>query len=522
MSTRRRSARRTARATSTSTTSTCSPATAPAGRCARCCTRASTACRARSSPGRPSTCPARSARSSTSSARCRTSGPARRRSAPSTPTWRPSSARTTLAYAQVRQCIQELIYNLNVPSRWGTQTPFTNLTFDWTCPEDLREQVPVIGGEEMPFTYGELQAEMDMINRAYIEVMTAGDAKGRVFTFPIPTYNITPGLPLGSPNADAAVRDDGQVRPALLPELHQLRAQAQHGALDVLPPAARPARAAQARQRPVRLRRADRLARRGHHQLRAPGLPARGRRGGAAGAARRAAGARQATAWRSSARSSSATSTSGLFPYTKRYLGTLRNHFSTLGVNGINEMIRNFTRRRSTTSPRPWGHAFAVRLLDHVRAAHGRLPGGNRPPLQPGSHAGRRHHLPLRQGRPEALPRHPAGRHRRSSRTTPTRRSCRSASPTTRSRRWSGRRSCSASTPAAPCCTSTWARRCRARRPAGSWCAARWSASACPTSPSRRPSRSARRTATWPGEHEFCPSCDDERLAKKRRQLTPA
>ena len=97
-----------------------------------------------------------------------------------------------MGYDAVHQCIQELIYNLNVPSRWGTQTPFTNLTFDWVCPEDLREQVPVIGGEEMPFAYGELQAEMDMINRAYIEVMTAGDAKGRVFTFPIPTYNITP------------------------------------------------------------------------------------------------------------------------------------------------------------------------------------------------------------------------------------------------------------------------------------------------------------------------------------------
>src|SRR5487761_2071633 len=71
-----------------------------------------------------------------------------------------------MAYGDVRQCIQELIYNLNVPSRWGTQTPFTNLTFDWTCPEDLREHVPVIGGKEMPFTYGDLRAEMDMINRA--------------------------------------------------------------------------------------------------------------------------------------------------------------------------------------------------------------------------------------------------------------------------------------------------------------------------------------------------------------------
>jgi len=96
-----------------------------------------------------------------------------------------------LNYKEVRQGIQELIYNLNVPSRWGTQTPFTNLTFDWVCPEDLREQVPNIGGRDMDFTYGDLQAEMDMINRAYIDVMTTGDAQGRVFTFPIPTYNIT-------------------------------------------------------------------------------------------------------------------------------------------------------------------------------------------------------------------------------------------------------------------------------------------------------------------------------------------
>jgi intein/homing endonuclease len=81
-------------------------------------------------------------------------------------------------------------------------TPFTNLTFDWVCPEDLREQVPVIGGKEQAFTYGELQAEMDLINRAYIEVMTEGDAKGRIFTFPIPTYNITDDFPWDDANAE--------------------------------------------------------------------------------------------------------------------------------------------------------------------------------------------------------------------------------------------------------------------------------------------------------------------------------
>lgn len=114
----------------------------------------------------------------------------------------PFIKKDNVPYEEVLQSIQELIYNLNVPSRWGTQTPFTNLTFDWTCPEDLKDQHPIIGGEEMPFTYGDCKREMDMINRAYIEVMTKGDAKGRVFTFPIPTYNITPDFDWDSENAD--------------------------------------------------------------------------------------------------------------------------------------------------------------------------------------------------------------------------------------------------------------------------------------------------------------------------------
>ena len=106
-----------------------------------------------------------------------------------------------MTYGQVKQCIQELIFNLNVPSRWGSQCPFTNLTFDWTCPADIAEDHPYVGEEVCDFTYGELQAEMDMINRAYIEVMTEGDADGRVFTFPIPTYNMTKDFDWDSPNA---------------------------------------------------------------------------------------------------------------------------------------------------------------------------------------------------------------------------------------------------------------------------------------------------------------------------------
>ena len=108
-----------------------------------------------------------------------------------------------MTYDEILQCMQELIYNLNVPSRWGSQCPFTNLTFDWTCPDDLVDEHPLIGDEIVDFTYGELQKEMDLVNRAFIEVMTGGDADGRVFTFPIPTYNITPDFDWEGENVEA-------------------------------------------------------------------------------------------------------------------------------------------------------------------------------------------------------------------------------------------------------------------------------------------------------------------------------
>ena len=268
-------------------------------------------------------------------------------------------------YAQVRQCIQELIYNLNVPSRWGTQTPFTNLTFDWTCPEDLREQVPVIGGVEMPFCYGELQAEMDMINRAYIDVMTTGDAKGRVFTFPIPTYNITKDFPWES--ANTALLFDMTAKYGLPYfqnfvnselEPHMVRSMCCRLQLDL-----------------------RELLKRGN------GLFGSAEQTGSVGvvtvncarlgylhagdeAALLAALDRLLELGKDSLEVKRTLiqrlMDEGLFPYTKRYLGTLRNHFSTLGVNGINEMVRNFTHNvHDITSD--WGHAFAVRFLDHVR-----------------------------------------------------------------------------------------------------------------------------------------------------------
>ncbi len=107
-----------------------------------------------------------------------------------------------LDYERVKQDIQKLIFGLNVPSRWGWQTPFSNLTFDWTVPEDMRNRRVIVGGQELDSTYGDYQKEMNMINRAFLELMFEGDQKGRVFTFPIPTYNLTRDFDWDSPNAN--------------------------------------------------------------------------------------------------------------------------------------------------------------------------------------------------------------------------------------------------------------------------------------------------------------------------------
>ena len=271
-----------------------------------------------------------------------------------------------LSYADVLQGIQELVYNLNAPSRWGTQTPFTNLTFDWTCPEDLRDEVPVIGGEEMDFTYGELQPEMDMINRAYMEIMTKGDAKGRVFTFPIPTYNITPDFPWESENAERLFEMTAKYglpyfQNFLNSELkpHMIRSMCCRLQLDLT----------------ELLKRGNGLfgsaeqtgsigvvtincARLGHRH-----------RGDEAGLLRALDTLLDIarTSLEIKRKVVQRYMDDGLFPYSKRYLGTLRNHFSTVGINGVNEMIRNFTADCETIAT-PWGHGFAVRVLDHVRA----------------------------------------------------------------------------------------------------------------------------------------------------------
>jgi ribonucleoside-triphosphate reductase len=112
----------------------------------------------------------------------------------------PYIKKDNLDYAEVYQCMQELIYNLNIPTRSG-EIPFTNFSFDWVCPKDLYNQSPLVGGEVLEFTYGDCQPEMDMINKAFLEVMTKGDCNGRIFGFPIPTYSMTKEFDFTSENA---------------------------------------------------------------------------------------------------------------------------------------------------------------------------------------------------------------------------------------------------------------------------------------------------------------------------------
>lgn len=246
-------------------------------------------------------------------------------------------------YAYVLQNIQAFVFNLNVPSRWGTQTPFTNITLDWVCPEDLKNKKLKLGGQYFPYSFGELEDEMNIINRAYIEVMTAGDAKGRVFTFPIPTYNITKNfdwedpktLPLfemtakyGMPYFQNFINSDldpNHIRSMccrlqldmkeLLKRGNGLFGSAEMtGSIGVVTISS---------PRIGYLNKGDKeafLARIGHlMELAKVSLEIK---------------RKVIQQWLDQ----------GLFPYSKRYLGHLNNHFSTIGINGLNEAIINFTK----------------------------------------------------------------------------------------------------------------------------------------------------------------------------------
>ena len=270
-----------------------------------------------------------------------------------------------LQYKDVKQAMQSFIFNLNVPSRWGTQTPFTNLTFDWTCPADLKDRHPNIAGKEQPFTYGELQKEMDMINRAFLEVMGEGDAKGRPFTFPIPTYNITSEFPWEGENIDLLFEMTAK---------YGLPYFSNYVNSDMKP--------SDVRSMCCRLRLdLTELKRRGG------GLFGSAEQTGSIGVvtlncarlgylfkgdeeamykrldelmemAKKSLELKRQTITMQMER--------GLYPYTKRYLGRFNSHFSTIGVNGINEMIRNFTNDKEDITT-DWGRAFAKKLLTYIR-----------------------------------------------------------------------------------------------------------------------------------------------------------
>ena len=270
-----------------------------------------------------------------------------------------------LSYEEVKQAMQSFIFNLNVPSRWGTQTPFTNLTFDWTCPEDLKERHPIIGGVEQDFTYGELQSEMDMINRAFLVVMGEGDAKGRPFTFPIPTYNITNEFPWDSPNteylfemtakyglpyfsnylnSDMKPSDVRSMCCRLRLDLTELKKRGgglfgsaeQTGSIGVVTINCARLGYLYKGNKEELYRRLDELL-----ELAKTSLEIK-------------------------RKTISMHMDRGLYPYTRRYLGTFRNHFSTIGVNGINEMIRNFSYDAENITTEK-GRIFAQEFLTHIR-----------------------------------------------------------------------------------------------------------------------------------------------------------
>lgn len=270
-----------------------------------------------------------------------------------------------LDYEQVKQEIQQFIYDLNFPSRCGNQAPFTNLTFDLVCPEDLKNSIPLVGGEYVSFSYGELQKEMDMINMAFTEVMMDGDAKGRPFTFPIPTYNITEDF-----DWDSKVSDNifNMTRLYGLPYFQNFLNS------DLKP--------TDIRSMCCRLQLdLTELKKRGN------GLFGSAEQTGSLGVVtlnlahigyRADGNERDLFAWIEYYCNLAKQSLelkrealnhlleNGLFPYTKRYIGTYRNFFNTIGINGMNECIKNFSFEIDDITTEN-GKKLAVKILDFIR-----------------------------------------------------------------------------------------------------------------------------------------------------------
>ena len=268
-----------------------------------------------------------------------------------------------LSYKEVKQCIQQLIFSLNVPSRWGSQTPFTNLTFDWVVPEDMFHEPAIVGGKPQPFTYGDCQQEMDMINRAFLENMLEGDGIGRIFTWPIPTYNLTKNFNWDSPNADLLFFVTAKYG---LPYFQNYIG----SSLDP-----RSIRAMCCR---LNLDQTQLLQRPG-------GMWSMGDATGSIGVVTinmnrigyesksEQEFQQKLCYYMTLAKDSleikraliSNNLENGLMPYTKTYIGHFKNHFSTIGICGMNECCRNFL---GTTIATGEGKNFAIKTIHVMRS----------------------------------------------------------------------------------------------------------------------------------------------------------
>lgn len=270
-----------------------------------------------------------------------------------------------LSYADVKNAMQTLIFNCAVPCRWGTQTPFINFTFDWTCPKDLRDQRPFVGKKQVDFTYGDLQPEMDIINKAFLEVMTEGDAHGRPFTFPIPTYNITDDFPWEHPNVKplfdlAAKYGIPNFQNFLNSDLNptDVRSMCCRLRLDVRELLKRGGGLFGSAEKTGSIGVITiNLARLGYtHKGDREGLFRELKR--LLDLGRDALEIKRKIITKNMER--------GLYPFTKRYLGNWNHHFSTIGVNGANEMVLNFTGGTDNIAT-VFGKNLVLEVMDFIR-----------------------------------------------------------------------------------------------------------------------------------------------------------
>ncbi len=270
-----------------------------------------------------------------------------------------------LSYYEVKKCVESFIYGVNTPSRWGTQAPFSNITLDWTVPEDLKNLPAIVGGKDMPFTYGDCKKEMDMVNKAFIETMIEGDANGRGFQYPIPTYSITKNFDwsetennrllfemtskYGTPyfsnyiNSDMEPSDVRSMCCRLRLDLRELRKKSggffgsgeSTGSVGVVT-INLPRIAYLAKDEADFYKRLD-------HMM---------------DIAARSLKTKRTVITK--------LLNEGLYPYTKHYLGSFENHFSTIGLIGMNEVGLN-ARWLKKDLTHPETQRFAKEVLDHMR-----------------------------------------------------------------------------------------------------------------------------------------------------------